>query len=132
MSENPNEKPGRRVGTNLRLIPGNPGNSGGKKGRSGRPPSVIREACALAFDRRIKFLKDVIDGKTGELVQLNGVPVLVDGKPVVIGADISERLKAMDLLGKYGGLQKTETETTIKRPHREAVEQVRRELGLAS
>lgn len=93
------------------LAPGNPGNSGGKRGRSGRPPSVIREACARAFSSRVKFLKDVVDGKSGNVVMVGDAPLIVDGKTFVVPADISDRLKAMDLLGKYGALLKIETET---------------------
>ena len=65
-------------------------------------PSARRKVLK-AFDQRIKFLKDVIDGKAGDVAKVNGEPVLVDGKPLILGADISDRLKAMDLLGKYGG-----------------------------
>jgi hypothetical protein len=65
------------------LVPGNPGNRGGKPGRSGRPPSVIREACRMKFDRRVSFLARVADGK-------------------VENATVSDRLRAMQLLGTYG------------------------------
>ena len=50
-------------------------------------------ACAKAFDRRIKYLRDVVDGK--------------------IDADVSDRLRAMDLLAKYG-LGTTTTPTDIE------------------
>jgi hypothetical protein len=113
------------------LKPGNPGNSGGKKGRSGRPPSVIRQACAMAFDRRVKYLRDVVDGKTGVYLRdANGALILDEkGKPQIEGAEVSERLKAMDLLGKYGGLQKVETEHVHKH-YREAIAEVRQGLRL--
>lgn len=114
---------------NLRpFAPGDdPRRGGGKKGRSGRPPGVIREACAKAFDKRVKYLADVVDGKTGPyLAHKDGQPMLDDqGRPIRCGADVADRLKAMDLLGKYGGLQKVETETrdgTLEDLLREAAE----------
>jgi hypothetical protein len=113
------------------LTPGNPGNTGGKKGRSGRPPSVIRNACAKAFDRRIKYLMAVVDGNTGPYLKHKDGQVMLDdaGKPIRWGADVADRLKAMDLLGKYGGLQKVETEHVHKH-YREAIEEAREALGL--
>lgn len=132
MSENPDQKPDLRLVTSSKggapIVPGNPGNSGGKKGRSGRLPSAVREACLLAFDQRIKILKQIADGKAVQVVKMpNG-----EETQALMSADVSERLKALDLLGKYGGLTHTTNETTVKRPHREAVEKVRRGLGLAS
>lgn len=62
---------------------GNPGNAGGP----GRPPSAVRAACAESFDTRIPVLEQIAD----------------DPK-----VSKSDRLKAMDLLGKYGGLLKAE------------------------
>ena len=59
-----------------------PGNKGG------RPPSAVREACRLAFHQRLKVLKDIADGK-------------IDASP-------ADRIKAVDTLGKYGGIQKIE------------------------
>jgi hypothetical protein len=115
--ENPKQKPW--------LIPGNPGNSGGKKGRSGRPPGKIREACARAFSARVKILAQMASGAIIHLQKLpNGETVEFKEK-----VEISDRLKAMDLLGKYGGLQKIETEHVHKH-YREAIEEVRAGLRL--
>jgi hypothetical protein len=77
-----------------------PGNTGGKKGRSGRPTSAVREACRAAFDKRIHLLKKIADGK--------------------LVADMAERLRAIDMLAKYGiGTTVTETDTEgndVERP----------------
>ncbi len=75
-----------------RFQPGaHPWNTGGKKGRSGRPPSKVREACRQAFSARIPTLKRIADDPQ-------------------IGP--AERIKAIDLLGKYGlGTTTTVTDT---------------------
>ena len=57
---------------------GNFGNRGG-----GRPKSEIRKACAEAFDSRIPRLLQIMDEASTP----------------------AEYMKALDLLGKYGGLQ---------------------------
>lgn len=116
---------------NSNLRRGNPGNRGGKKGRSGRPPGVIRQACAKAFDKRIKYLMAVVDGETGPyLAHKDGQPMLDDqGRPIRCGADVADRLKAMDLLGKYGGLQKVEHEHDHKTEHRDRMNRLNALLG---
>lgn len=65
-------KQGQRV-----LNVGNPGNKGG----TGRPPSAVRKACLLAFDKRIKVLEQIADDKT---------------------QDAKTRIDAIEKLGKYG------------------------------
>lgn len=111
----------RGVGRNPTLIPGN---RGSQKGRSGRPPSAIRDLCARSFGERVEFLRAVIDGETGLFLTDKDGRAILDGenKPVRLGADMADRLKAMDLLGKYGGLQKVETES-----HGSTLEQLLRE-----
>lgn len=113
------------------LKPGNPGNSGGKKGRSGRTPGVIRQACAKAFDQRIKYLKAVVDGETGDYLRHKDGQIMLDdmGRPQRCGAEVADRLKAMDLLGKYGGLQKVEHEHDDKREHRDRLTRLRELIG---
>ena len=69
----------------------------------------MRAACALAFDQRIKVLAQIADGK--------------------IEATAGERIKAIDVLGKYAGLQQVEHEVR-HRHYREAVEEVRQGLRL--
>lgn len=96
--ENSAQNTGPKRDERGRLRGGNPGNSGGKKGRSGRPPSVIREMCRGAFAQRIKILKKIADGEAIERVKLaNG-----EEMETMKSADVSDRLKAIDLLGKYG------------------------------
>lgn len=98
---------------------GMPGNRGG----SGRPPSVIREACRVDFDERRAVLRAVADGAVVETVRVRLVDVLEhancpkcrgklravrDAGGVTIrakrSASAADRLRAADLLGKYGGL----------------------------
>lgn len=101
-----NTVPGRNGGR-LRAG-GKPGNKGG-----GRPKDEVRAACALAFDKRIKRLTMIADGK-------------------IDGAGIEQQLKAIDMLAKYGGLQKIETETTHKYEDREQLQQIRERLRLVA
>jgi hypothetical protein len=55
----------------------------GNRGGTGRPKSEIRKACAEAFDSRIPRLLQIMDEASTP----------------------AEYMKALDLLGKYGGLQ---------------------------
>jgi hypothetical protein len=55
----------------------------GNRGGTGRPKSEIRRACAEAFDSRIPRLLEIMDNASTP----------------------QEYMKALDLLGKYGGLQ---------------------------
>jgi hypothetical protein len=57
---------------------GGPGGGG-----SGRPPSAIRELVRGSFEERFRILESIADDPD---------------------ADRSDRLKAVDLLGKYGGI----------------------------
>jgi hypothetical protein len=86
-------------------------NAGGTKGnKGGRPASEIRDLCAQSFAQRIAKAEAILDNDQ---------------------SSNADKLKALDLLGKYGGLIHTTSDTTVtKRPHREAVEEVRRRLGL--
>ena len=58
-------------------------NGGTNRGGTGRPKSEIRKACAEAFDSRIPRLLQIMDEASTP----------------------AEYMKALDLLGKYGGLQ---------------------------
>lgn len=58
-----------------------PLNTGGKPGRSGRPPSAIRARLRGSFANRVKILKEIADSEDSR------------------GSD---RLKALDLMAKYG------------------------------
>lgn len=63
----------------------------GLKGRAGRPVSEIREKVRGSFDQRIAILEEIADNPE---------------------SDDSDRIKAVDLLGKYGlGTTVTETDT---------------------
>lgn len=66
---------------------GNPGNKGGP----GRPKSEVVAACRQGFDERIPILTQIAEDPN---------------------ASQSDRLKAIDLLGKYGQLQHIEINST--------------------
>ena len=65
------------------FITGNPGNKGG----TGRPKNEIREACAESFDQAKQVALDIIAKGT---------------------ATDADKLRALDILGKYGGLQQVD------------------------
>lgn len=101
------------------LLPGGKkGNKGGKGG--GRPPSVIRDICRESFASRIKFLERVADGKVKqEISTREGI--------VKIGASVADRVRAVDTLGRYAGIEKITVEAD---PERETLsgEQVLRRI----
>ena len=86
MSEN-------HVDNQVRTIPGRNGGTlrygGTNAGGTGRPKSEVRAACASAFDSRIPKLQEIADNAQGTYSS-------------------SDVLKALDMLGKYGGLQQTD------------------------
>lgn len=85
MAENCEKKSDKRLAN---LLPGGvPGNKGG-----GRPKSEIRNRCAEAFDDHIETLRKAALNEDGSFSR-------------------SDQLKAIDLLGKYGGLQQTDVTT---------------------
>lgn len=63
--------------------PQNLRNGGTNKGGPGRPPKEIRLLCAGSFEERIKVAEQIIDDPN---------------------SSASDRLRGIDLLGKYGGL----------------------------
>jgi hypothetical protein len=68
----------------------------------------------MAFDKRIKYLKAVVDGETGPYLRHKDGQIMLDdkGRPRRGGADVAERLKALDMLAKYGlGTTSTTTDT---------------------
>ena len=65
------------------------GGAKGHRGGSGRPPSAIREHCRGSFAERVKVLEQIADG---ELPNTNVSP--------------NDRTRAIDLLGKYGAVDK--------------------------
>ena len=72
--------PGRNGG---RLTPGNPGNKGGK----GAIKSEVRQRCVDDFDTNRKVAIEILQNEAS-------LP--------------ADRLRALDLLGKYGGLQQVD------------------------
>ena len=62
---------------------------------AGRLPSALRDAYRMAAEQRLGFLTRVIDDK-------------------VKGASIADRLKAIDMLNKYGGMLSIEVTVAPK------------------
>jgi hypothetical protein len=83
----------------------------GKPGRSGRPPSIIRQRLRGSFEERIKVLEAIADDKK---------------------SSAAERLKALDLMAKYGlGTTSTSTDTDgndVQRPGRLTPDEIEAEL----
>lgn len=77
-----------------RLRGGNPGNSGGKRGRSGRLKTEVRALCQQAFEEAVPVLRAMALGKLPEVS--NG-----------------DRIRAADVLARYGGMTYTETEARL-------------------
>jgi hypothetical protein len=71
---------------------GTPGNVGG----TGRPASVIRDRLRGSFDDRIAFLEKVTDG--------------------AVESTVADRLKAIDMLARYGLGVKDETTVRVVDP----------------
>ena len=70
-----------RHGRGALLTGGKPGNRGGP----GRPPSAIRKRCQDSFEERIPILEGFVDDENEKT---------------------SDRIKAHEVLGKYGGVDK--------------------------
>jgi hypothetical protein len=69
----------------------NAGGTPGNRGGTGRPPSIIRERLRGSFEQRVKILESIADDDE---------------------APPSDRMKAIDILAKYGlGTTSTETDT---------------------
>lgn len=75
---------------------------GTNAGGPGRPPSALRATCRASFAARIKILEDIADGEP--IVKLRGP----DGETTIgLGsASPADRIRAIDTLGKYGGIEK--------------------------
>jgi hypothetical protein len=86
----PTTRPGRNGGT---LRSGNPGNRGG----SGTVPSILRDQLRGSFASRIATLEQIADGEV-----VAKMKVAEKETEMMVSADVSDRLKAIDMLGKYG------------------------------
>jgi len=100
-------------------------NGGTNEGGFGAPPSVIRERCRDSFYKRVPLLERIADGeeKTKVLVTTGRGEDqrhdLIDMPP-----ELKDRIKALDLLGKYAGLEKITIENETPLPpmtHEQAV-----------
>lgn len=80
---------------------GTPGNPGG-----GRPPAELRRILRLALEERVEAIKDIAD---------NGAP--------------KDRLKALDLMARYGmGVQKEVTTEHVRERLAQSIEVIREEV----
>lgn len=87
---------GKNGGT---LLVGNPGNAGGL----GSTPSAIRLLCRKSFAERVPLLEQIADGLlTQEVATKEG--------PVTVGPSLRDRVQAIGMLGKYGGIEKVTVE----------------------
>ncbi len=77
---------------------GTPGNKGG----TGRPPSAIREHCRGSFAERVAILEAIADGEPLPMTKIDGDETIT----IQVSAAIRERTQAIDMLGKYGGVDK--------------------------
>jgi hypothetical protein len=82
-SKTPRMQPGRNGGQ-LRV-------GGTNAGGPGRPTSAVRERCLGSFAERLPVLEQIIDNPDSAA---------------------TDRIRAMDLLGKYGGLQTQQLDVT--------------------
>jgi len=89
-------------GGNNNLTAGNPGNKG-NKGGLGAPPSAIREYCRGSFAQRVPILEAIADGEVMERMLLEGTDKELE---VMKSAKVVDRIKAIDVLAKYGGVDK--------------------------
>ena len=106
------------------------GATGGRRRGAGRPPSIIREKLRGSFEKRIKILEQIADGefvphlpkdvKRGDICTCGAYKRDAAAECICMASNnatmaeyaVSERLKAVDLLGKYGmGTTVTETDT---------------------
>ena len=74
----------------------------GHKGGGGRPPSAIREHCRGSFAERVAILEMIADGEPLPMTKRVGDDIT----QIEVSAAIRERTQAIDLLGKYGGVDK--------------------------
>lgn len=68
---------------------------------------MIRDRCRVAFAKRLGFLERLADGKIKQ-------EVATKMGPMEIAASPADRVRAMDMLGKYGALQVITVETPDK------------------
>ena len=71
--------PGRNGG----VLRSGGGNAAKRKAGPGRPPSIVRAACTLAFEKRLSVLEQIADGR-------------------LPGVRISDRIAAIRTLGMFG------------------------------
>lgn len=111
---NKTAKPSPRSGVSL-PVGAHPGNTGGKKGRSGRLPSMIRDLAREGFADNLDTLIQMADGHVVRRVRVGDAET-----ESVVNVEVSDRLRAIDLLGKYGlgTVREVSIEDVRERVHR--------------
>lgn len=74
----------------------NIGGTPGHRGAGGRPPSAIRELLAESLPDRVASLTAIADGEVVQRMRIGDKETAT-----MISADVSDRLRAIDLLFKY-------------------------------
>lgn len=74
-----------------------PGAGGGKQPGAGRPPSIIREQLRGSFADRVAILQDIADGKVVQRLKIGDTETKTE-----VSAEVADRLRAIDMLAKYG------------------------------
>ena len=74
----------------------------GHKGGRGQQPHAIREHCRGSFAQRVAILEAIADGEPLPMTKIDGDETTT----IQVSAAIRERTQAIDMLGKYGGVDK--------------------------
>jgi hypothetical protein len=77
------------------LLPGGTGAAG-----AGRPPSAIREHLRGSWAERVRILVDIAEGRIGRRTTTK------DGDVIDLGPYPADRVRAIELLDRYGGVEK--------------------------
>jgi microsomal dipeptidase-like Zn-dependent dipeptidase len=84
-------------------------NTGGTPGNKGNPnsigilPSAIREYCRGSFAQRVPILEAIADGEVMERILIDGADKEIEATR---SAKVTDRIKAIETLAKYGGVDK--------------------------
>lgn len=112
-------------------------NGGTNKGGPGRPPSALRERLTGSFEQRVPILEEIADGIPYQRIDVSLATVLKHAHCPICGeklkseadaaelalltieatasASVNDRLKSIDLMGKYGpGSVKAVTEDDVR------------------
>lgn len=98
---------------------------GTNAGGTGRPPSVLRERLRGSFADRVSTLEQIADGSAIQRMKIGDTVT-----DTLISADVPDRLKAIDLMAKYGlGTQKEVTVEDVRDRLTRTLAVIREEFG---